>query len=334
MSFRGSLRGRRAVIVRRSGILAAGAAGSLTLGAIALATVPAGPAQAAQAGRFPVAPFSETFYYIGQTTQTVTPPADAVSAMVVIHGASGGNVCDIAACGKGGYGAEVTGTLPLPLGARLVLSVAGRGGNANGRTNPGDGGWGLGSGGRGGSGSSGSEDGAGGGGASAIHLSSCLPTCISLTYAIAGGGGAGGAVGYFPSVDSGGNGGNSASSAGNGAGGRGPNSGGGGTGGNLGGNGGAGGGGISYGGSGGGGGAGYSSGSGGGGGGFGGGGGGGGGAGSSYSASLTSPRVTGGQTADGNGYITITWNFAFRRLGPGPAARWPRRVVPGVPLGQ
>ena len=309
MSFPGTLRGRRAAIIRRGGILAAGAAGSLALGTIALA-VPAGPAQAAQARRFPVAPFSETFYYIGHTTQTVTPPGDAVSATVVIHGASGGNACDIAPCGKGGYGAEVTGILPLPLGARLVLSVAGRGGNANGRTNPGDGGWGFASGGRGGSGSGGSQDGAGGGGASAISLSSCLPTCFPISYVIAGGGGAGGAAGYLPGADPGGNGGSSGYSAGNGAGGRGINSGGGGTGGNLGGHGGAGGGGSSYGGSGGGGGGGYASGSGGGGGGFGGGGGGGGGAGSSYSASLTSPRVTGGQTADGNGYITITWNFA------------------------
>jgi len=311
MSFRGSLRGRRAAVVRRGRVLAAGGASSLALGAIALATVPAGPAQAGQAGRFPVARFSETFHYMGDTTQTVTPPEGAVSATVVIHGASAGNACDIAACGKGGYGAEVTGTLPLPSGARLVLSVAGRGGNANGRTNPGDGGWGWAHGGRGGSGSGGSEDGAGGGGASAINVSSCLPTCSPGTLAIAGGGGAGGAAGYLPGADPGGNGGSSGYSAGNGAGGRGINSGGGGTGGNLSGNGGAGGGGSSYGGSGGGGGGGYSSGSGGGGGGFGGGGGGGGGAGSSYSASLTSPRVTGGQTADGNGYITITWNFAF-----------------------
>jgi hypothetical protein len=314
MSFRNSPRCRRAAIVRRGGILAASAAATLTIGALAIATVPAAEAQTSQARPVPAARSTETFHYIGHTTQTVIVPEGAISARVVIHGASGGNSCEAAHCGAGGYGAEVTGTLAVSGGQAIILAVAGRGGDANGRTHPGDGGWGWAHGGRGGTGSGGSADGAGGGGASALNQYSCPPTvpgCGPLALVVAGGGGGGGAIGYSAVADPGGNGGSSGITAGDGSGGRGPNSGGGGTGGSLTGNGGAGGGGTNIGGSGGAGGGGYRSGSGGGGGGFGAGGGGGGGAGSSYTGSLTSSRVSGGQTESGNGYIEITWNYAF-----------------------
>jgi hypothetical protein len=314
MSFRSSLSDRRSAIVRRGGVLAASATGSLAIGTLTLATLPGAPAQASQAHRFPVAAFTETFHYIGHTTQTVIVPEGAISANVVIHGASGGNSCATAHCGFGGYGAEVTGTLAVSGGQEVILSVAGRGGDANGRTNPGDGGWGWAHGGRGGTGSGGSEDGAGGGGASALNQYTCAPSapgCGPLALVVAGGGGGGGAIGYLPVADPGGDGGNSGFSAGNGSGGRGPNSGGGGTGGNLTGHGGSGGGGTNIGGSGGAGGGGYLSGSGGGGGCFGGGGGGGGGAGSSHTGSLTSSHVSGGHTENGNGFIEITWNYAF-----------------------
>jgi hypothetical protein len=244
---------------------------------------------------------TETFHYTGQPQPVTVPGGFDLAVVRVVGGKGGSTYASIPAEWiTGGDGAQVTGRLPVAAGQVLTVEVGGYGGDGDGNSSPGEGGWGAtGRGGRGGLSSQ--NDGGGGGGASGIEVG-------GQDVVVAGGGGGAGGTGGGIFSYTGGPGGSSGETVDPGHDGTGPGAGKGGAGaGNGQGPGGVGGNSSVNGGAGGGGGNGLTGGAGGSGGGAGGGGGGGGGAGSSLVSSLELGRVVRGQTADGNGVISITW---------------------------
>ena len=230
--------------------------------------------------------------YTGSAATITVPAGENISAMSVsMAGGQGGN----ADPASGGYGAAISGTVPVTGGQTVTINVGGGADNNNPGLSPDTDGNG---------GGAGCSDGGAGGAASSLEVD-------GTTVAVASGGGGGGAQGIFPGTDDGGKGGTSTSNSGNGNGGDGPGSGDHGKGG---------GGGSSLtpgdsgsdgkdgGGCAGGGGGGWSGGDAGGRGAFGGGGGAGGGAGGDYFVSTASGTSFAAANAGGDGSLTITWN--------------------------
>jgi hypothetical protein len=178
-------------------------------------------------------PYTETFGYRGQVTQTVIVPEGASSAELrAIGGKGGGTYPKSNKEGDfvtGGDGAQVSGEIAVRPGQVLKLTVAEYGGDANHNINPGKGGWGAtGTGGRGGGSSTG--DGAGGGGDTRVEIADC-ETCKSSPILVAGGGGGAGGTGFTLAFNRGGPGGSSGATVDSGHSGRGLGAGQGGSGG-------------------------------------------------------------------------------------------------------
>jgi hypothetical protein len=230
--------------------------------------------------------------YTGSAATITVPAGENITSMSVgLAGGQGGN----ADPASGGYGAAISGTVPVTGGQVLTINVGGGANNNNPGLSPDTDGNG---------GGAGCTDGGAGGAASSLEVN-------GTTVAVASGGGGGGAQGIMPDVDDGGAGGTSTSNSGNGSGGSGPGSGDHGKGG-------AGGSSLSAGskgsngkdggGCGGGGGGGWSGGGAGGRGGLGGGGGAGGGAGGDYFVSTATGTSFAAANGGGDGTITFTWN--------------------------
>ncbi|HEX3946242.1 MAG TPA: Ig-like domain-containing protein, partial [Acidimicrobiales bacterium] len=149
-----------------------------------------------------------TYDYTGHNVRTLAIPAAVQTVSVVLHGAVGGG----AEATRGGYGAEVTGTISI---ARVAAAEGGGwdrtldvtvGGDGTGATNR-TGGWPG-----GGTGAGGHYNGGGGAGWTGITLSN------GTTLAIAGGGGGAGGYGSGHSPSQGGNAGQTGSSGTSGSG--------------------------------------------------------------------------------------------------------------------
>ena len=122
-----------------------------------------------EAGATPCQTGSATITAVGESCYTV--PSGVTNVMVVAVGAQGGDGAFLQ-CGHGGFGAQVTGGLPVAPGEILYVEVGGQGTSAQGTTAGAGGSNGGGSGGGGAAGGGG-----GGGGASDVRT---LPVANDL----------------------------------------------------------------------------------------------------------------------------------------------------------
>ena len=132
-------------------------------------------------------PIVPPFQFTNQP-QSIKVPGGIAAMYVQLDGGSGGNSSGPGPVSRGGYGAALSGTVPVMPNQQVDVTVGGQGGHFG--TNPGNshGGWGgNSSGGAGGVDNSGSGAG-GGGGATTLSLA-------GQVLAVAGGGGGGGTAG-------------------------------------------------------------------------------------------------------------------------------------------